>query len=85
MPFGVCFHCDGALEIAVDGLTIAHEYCQRAAGQLAQLPPSTGPALQIAALTTVCEKMQDQETRSLKRKLEETTLAMERAPQTWPV
>ena len=79
MPFGVCFHCDGALEIAVDGLPIAHEHCQRAAGLLPQLPPSTGPALQIAALTTVCEKMQDQETRSLKRKLEETTLAMERA------
>ncbi len=79
MPFGVCFHCDGALEIAVDGLPIAHEHCQRAAGLLAQLPPSTGPALQIAALTTVREKMQDQETRSLKRKLEETTLAMERA------
>lgn len=43
------------------------------------LPPSTGPALQIAALTTVFEKMQDQETRNLKRKLEETTLEMERA------
>ena len=78
MPFGVCFNCDDALEIAIDGLPIAHEHCQRAAGLLAQLPPSTGPALQIAALTTVCEKMQDQETRSLKRKLEETTLAMER-------
>ena len=79
MPFGVCFHCDGALEITVDGLPIAHEHCQRAAGLLPPLPPSTGPALQIAALTTVCERMQDQETRNLKRKLEETTLAMERA------
>ena len=37
------------------------------------------PALQIAALTTVYEKLQDPEMRNLKRKLEDTTLEMERA------
>ena len=37
------------------------------------------PALQIAALTTVYEKLQDPAMRNLKRKLEDTTLEMERA------
>ena len=37
------------------------------------------PALQIAALTTVYEKLQDPEMCNLKRKLEDTTLEMERA------
>ena len=37
------------------------------------------PALQIAALTTVYEKLQDPAVRNLKRKLEDTTLEMERA------
>ena len=37
------------------------------------------PALQIAALTTFYEKLQDPAMRNLKRKLEDTTLEMERA------
>ena len=41
--------------------------------------PREGPALQIAALTTVFEKLQDPELRNLKRRLGETMLEMERA------
>ena len=41
--------------------------------------PREDPALQIAALTTVYEKLQVPEMRNLKRKLEDTTLALERA------
>ena len=40
------------------------------------------PALQIAALTTVYEKLQDPAMQNLKRKLEDTTLEMERAQMT---
>jgi hypothetical protein len=39
--------------------------------------PSTGPALQLAALSTVFEQLQGSETRNLKRKLAETTLERE--------
>jgi hypothetical protein len=41
--------------------------------------PRDDPALQIAALATVYEQLQDSELRNLKRKLGETTLEMERA------
>ena len=36
--FGFCFHCGGGLEIAIDGLPIAHEECQMAAGLFVDNP-----------------------------------------------
>ena len=39
MTFGICFYCNGQLEIAIDGLPMPHEHCQVAAGMF-NMPPT---------------------------------------------